>query len=641
MDQERQEPPADDGVMGGLLVSTARAGDAPASEAHHEVHQTAVFVVHRPTRHVRAALERAFRDYTSAYTELLHACRRYSPDDLRGMATYALDAKSGRPRMSARTLSHRLYADPAVARTLAGVAAPLEARLRQSVREHVAQTLMSYLALGDAHGEHAVDADDTARAAGGAPSYPARLRPREAETSRVAALAALADLPDDLPRERELVAALKRTRRAGAVAIPFVGVDARYGCGLYHCRETGRFYARLDVVGRGSRLGRPITARGHYTEVKTGVVYQAGHQIGHQIGHQVGAPEAGRGGVSFGRGGKSVLVPLEMGRRHERSRRWLHAAFLPQRGVFDHTHPAPAIPISAKLVRRPSGMPGTSSSSMDTSRVLPLYELHVAFALPVPPRGADGLTEEARPLLAINRGICHTYAAVVTDAQATQAFGAFVASGQTLRAQQEALERVRRARQQRGAHIPAGDRRQSRLAEHHVALCANQLVELAVCHRAQVVMEDLSAFAGGRAIRQVAARPQGRRAALRAILNRRQFEALRRAVDGRLALVGLPPVRTVPAAWISQTCLACGHRDAGNRDPDEPRLFRCGRCGCSGDVDVLAAANVARKLAWLRARGRPQQQTAGGLEEVRTTWDAFAAGRPLVVPGVAADGGER
>jgi hypothetical protein len=39
-----------------------------------EVHRMAVFTLHHPTRHVRAALDRAFRDYTTAYTALLHAC---------------------------------------------------------------------------------------------------------------------------------------------------------------------------------------------------------------------------------------------------------------------------------------------------------------------------------------------------------------------------------------------------------------------------------------------------------------------------------------------------------------------------------------------------------------------------------------
>jgi hypothetical protein len=37
-----------------------------------EVQRMAVFALHHLTRHIRAVLDRAFRDYTAAYTALLH-----------------------------------------------------------------------------------------------------------------------------------------------------------------------------------------------------------------------------------------------------------------------------------------------------------------------------------------------------------------------------------------------------------------------------------------------------------------------------------------------------------------------------------------------------------------------------------------
>ncbi len=43
----------------------------------HTVYRTAIFVLHNPTRHERAVLEAAFRQYTAAYTECLHACRQH------------------------------------------------------------------------------------------------------------------------------------------------------------------------------------------------------------------------------------------------------------------------------------------------------------------------------------------------------------------------------------------------------------------------------------------------------------------------------------------------------------------------------------------------------------------------------------
>ena len=143
------------------------------------IHRTAVFALHQPTRHVRAALEQAFRAYTRAYTEILYTCGRYSPDQLRALATFATDERTGHLRMSARALSKRLFDDADIACRARAVCVPLEGRLRQSVREHVAQTLMSYVALLDAQ-----TADATRR---GPPTFPSRLRPHDVEQHRARA----------------------------------------------------------------------------------------------------------------------------------------------------------------------------------------------------------------------------------------------------------------------------------------------------------------------------------------------------------------------------------------------------------------------------------------------------------------------
>ncbi len=269
-----------------------------------EVHRTAVFALHMDSARETAALERVFRLYTRAYTDVLAVCRRcYDVDALRGLATYTLtDAQGGtKPRLSARTLAQRLYADERVTRVLAHVSAPLESRLRQSLREHVAMTLLSYVAIHDAQ------AEDASR--GGAPAYPSRLRRGEVERARLAALAGLAAPPPEdvraaLPTERALVAQLLATRQSETVAIPFVGVAPEYGCGLYLNPVTRRFYARLDCIGNSSHHGRAIAARGTYVDIKTGVPWVAAGQ------------PVPVGGETFGRGRKSLLIPLEMGRWH-------------------------------------------------------------------------------------------------------------------------------------------------------------------------------------------------------------------------------------------------------------------------------------------------------------------------------------
>lgn len=427
------------------------------------IHRTAVLTLHNPTRHARAALDRAFRHYTAAYTECLHACeRQYDAPTLLSLASYRWDSHSGKPVMNARTLAKRLFsaeAAPVVARTYAAAAAPLEGRLRQSLREHVAQTLLSYAMLyqawsqhgstrmargnGEAPGEEEEAAETTplrAAVEGSASRFPSRLRQSDLTPTLHTALAQLAQLADNRVREREVIAQLQRTRQAETVAIPFVGVAAAYGCGLYLNRETNRFYARLDIVGSSSHLGHPITARGRYVDLKTGIL-----TVSEGSEDQRALPEA----ATFGRGCKSILVPLEMGRWHEEAQRWsvlpgapdvamLPVAYLPQRGD-DPRQPEAATPVSAQLVRHADHRRAGGYR----------YELHVAFSMPAP-KPEIVLPPHMRPLLAINRGIRHLYAAVVATPDASCALDVQVTSGKELLALQQAHEHARQARQQRG-----------------------------------------------------------------------------------------------------------------------------------------------------------------------------------------------
>jgi hypothetical protein len=107
------------------------------------------------------------------------------------------------------------------------------------------------------------------------------------------------------------------------------------------------------------------------------------------------------------------------------------------------------------------------------------------------------------------------------------------------------------------------------------------------------------------------------------MLNRRQFEALHHAIDSRLDLLGLPHCHVVSAAYISQTCLQCGTRDARNaHNPNDLRMFTCVNCAYRADVDEVAACNVARKLIWLRLR---RTEKAANVNEIeRTSWETFA-----------------
>lgn len=618
-----------------------------------EIHRTAMFTLPTPTRHARAALERAFREYTHAYETLLEvAWRRYGATDdipagrvtgleaLRGAATYALDERTSAPRLNARTLTKRIFTGEQLPPQAVEALTRLPSRLRQSAREHAGQTLLSYVALTDAW--LALEPAQRALQRGGAPRFPHRRRAGEAEAQRQETLDALATLADDRRHERALVTTLLTTKEPLPPAIPFVGISDDYGCGLYYQAETDTFYARLDILTPTSRYTRPLAMRGVYTSLKTGERWASAAEIA----RRQEAGESVEGLRSFGRRSGIVWLPIKLdepsGQQtisyHQRPLRFTRAAYLPQpaanatAGAQAGAAPALAEPVSAKLVRRQTsgGQAGTKV----------WYQLHVAFALPKEALDAaampDGLRPEQRPILGINRGLLNLYAAVLLTADGREETATFAASGAELLARQAALEKARVRRQQQGKerrHNSARDRRQSRIASHEINVCANQIVEVARRARAQVVLEDLSGFASGAAMRDTRVpAPRARAAALRTFLGRRQFEALHTAIDQRLALVGLPPARVISAAYISQTCTRCGARETRSYaerqaaaqqsgETFDPRTFICPRCGNRRDVDTLAAVNVGRKFVWLRQRR--DEKAAGVAEDTRTGWDEW------------------
>jgi hypothetical protein len=198
------------------------------------------------------------------------------------------------------------------------------------------------------------------------------------------------------------------------------------------------------------------------------------------------------------------------------------------------------------------------------------YQLHVIFHLPAPVAAPvpAGEGEERRPILAIHRGLVHLYSAVVTTPDATRELApGFAASGEALMRVQAALERARKERARRGAQPTVRDRRQRRIAKHHVAVAANQVVEQALRHGAQVVCEDLGAWCArsvtrcpranaprGRSCRAGSSRPCARRST-----NASKVRGWRRCAWSR------PPASRRPAS-----AAAIGTRPIGT-----PRIGAC------------------------------------------------------------------
>ena len=76
-------------------------------------------------------------------------------------------------------------------------------------------------------------------------------------------------------------------------------------------------------------------------------------------------------------------------------------------------------------------------------------------------------------------------------------------------------------------------------------------------------------------------------------------------------------VLSVVAAYTSQDCSRCGHRDAGNRA--SLRKFRCMSCGHAEHADINAAANIL--AAGVGATGRARGEPLGSLMTRQRNWD--------------------
>ncbi|MBM3741031.1 MAG: transposase [Acidobacteria bacterium] len=195
--------------------------------------------------------------------------------------------------------------------------------------------------------------------------------------------------------------------------------------------------------------------------------------------------------------------------------------------------------------------------------------------------------------LGIDRGCVHPAVAAVVEES-----GAVLAvpqpAGTEIGAAIELAEQRRRREQRRRGwstlrHVRAVDDGLHRLA--------NEIVALAKRHTAEVVFERL-----GELKRSITApRAKGvRKGGWRKVLKKAQLGKLEQLLAYKLPMAGLATPRDVLAAGTSQTCAACGHREAANRADRD--TFTCKACGYSSHADSNAAIIIARRGVMARSR---------------------------------------
>jgi IS605 OrfB family transposase len=273
-----------------------------------------------------------------------------------------------------------------------------------------------------------------------------------------------------------------------------------------------------------------------------------------------------------------VLVPLEMG--HE-----FHDMGFIERGR----------PQTARLVwrRDRNGKPCDD------------FELHVAFKW-------EKFAVETHRWLGIDRGIYNLASYAVIDDDGRVLMDGNI-SGMELRFVQRQFER-RAAKTQRRGKVVRGSKRMA-WADEAVHVTANEIVKVSMEHDARVVMEDLSSFSAIGKKKRVIGR---RRGGFNRLLGRKQYEKIRKVLEYKLRVFGLPYPVDVRAAGTSQTCPECGHWSAKNRikiptdDGFEMDKFKCVECGHAADADLNAARVIAMKAGWLTSLPKKPKRGADG-----------------------------
>jgi IS605 OrfB family transposase len=231
------------------------------------------------------------------------------------------------------------------------------------------------------------------------------------------------------------------------------------------------------------------------------------------------------------------------------------------------------------------------------------FEVHITFEWQTPKR-------EVVHWLGIDRGIYNLAAYAITD-ELGRAINVGGISGRELRHVQRQEER-RIANAQQLGKITRGWARRRAWADEAVHVACNRIVQLAVEHHARVVVEELKNLS---AVRRRKRTPGTRRGGFNKLLNRAQYEKLRKVLIYKLGEQGLPEPVPVRPAYTSMTCPECGHVAKENRrkeisaDGFALEEFQCIACGYQAHADENAARVIAIKGAWFTGLPTKKERT--------------------------------
>ncbi len=343
----------------------------------------------------------------------------------------------------------------------------------------------------------------------------------------------------------------------GALPRPIEFTRCEFQRGLLLAERDGRYYALVRLFDRHTQQAN-VLADG-FRNLRPGK--KAGENLS-------------------GKKYPGLILPLEMGREFHEMEYLRHGRMQ-----------------SAKLVvkEKPRTTPQKEKRAVDTNATDTNkdydYEfyIHIAFRFEAEPL-------ETTTYLGIDRGAVKIGAATVVDAD-----GRVVASGiemdgvafkqEMAQYAQWIAEQQRRGKQRLRRFSVRGKRAEILLGEY-----ANRVIEIAVEHRSQIVLEDIKGSTMARLLKQS------------------QFTKLKTMLEYKAQRAGLPKPIEVPAAYSSQTCMRCGHKDKANRPKKDAQgralqdVFRCVQCGYAANADDNASY-------FLAVRGLHQWQQGGRFQK--------------------------
>jgi IS605 OrfB family transposase len=184
--------------------------------------------------------------------------------------------------------------------------------------------------------------------------------------------------------------------------------------------------------------------------------------------------------------------------------------------------------------------------------------------------------ETVQHVVGVDLGERVLWAAAVRDAESGEVADVEMERGAEFRHYRDRLDRKKAELQEKG-HLRAvkqlrGER--ERYTDHVTHTASKRIVELARDHAPALIrLEELTHY------REQAKEP----------IHDWPFAQLQEKIAYKAEQAGIP-VEQVDAAYTSQTCRKCGHRDDEQRDGDE---FYCLNCGYDLHADVNAAMNIA------------------------------------------------